>query len=93
MYRQPALEDQAQAESTKQDLGLQNEFDAREQEMQAIETEAQQVEEGQPKTEDGKPAADGDNGNAGTTPDEIEKSRKRMNAQNATKKKIKPLGA
>jgi hypothetical protein len=93
MYRQPALEDQAKTEEKKQELGLQNEFDAREQEQQAIEAEAQQVEESQPKTEDGKPAADGDNGNAGTTPEEIEKSRKRMNPQNATKKKVKRLGS
>lgn len=91
MYRQPALEDQANTEATKQDLGLPNDLDKVEQEQQAIEAEAEEV-ENQPTTEDGKIAADGDNGAGSVKPEDIENARKRQNPQNSTKRKVKPMG-
>jgi hypothetical protein len=85
LYRDRLLEDQADNESKKQELGLQNEYDQQLQEAeaeQAVDVNSEKV----PTTEDGKLAKDGDNGAAGGNPSEIINGRKRMNPQNANKR-------
>lgn len=83
LYRDQAIEDQAQLEATKQDVGLANEFDQREMEL---EQQEQSLAE-QQTTDTGNIAKDGDNGAGSVNPKDIIDARARQNPQNATKKK------